>query len=84
MISTVEEEKPWDSFQDATITSNTAVKDAKELLNGRKDDYIQNYMPTDNDIDPLADVSGDPIKIVPYTGPLDFGIWCKSQFPHVI
>ena len=41
-------------------------------------------MPTDDDIDSLADISGDPIKIVPYPGPIDFGIWCESQFLHVI
>ena len=41
-------------------------------------------MPSDNDIDSLADVSGNHIKIVPYPGPLDFSIWCESQFPHVI
>ena len=29
MVSTVEEEEPWDSFQDTTKTSNTAVKDVK-------------------------------------------------------
>ena len=39
---------------------------------------------TNDNNDFLADVNGDPIKIVPYSGPLDFGIWCESQFPHVI
>ena len=60
------------------------VKDVKELLNDDDDDYIEDYMPTDDDIDSLADVSGDPIRNAPYPGPFDFGIWCESQFPHVI
>ena len=84
MISTVKEEEPWDIFQNTTRTSNTAVKDNKELLNDKENDYIEDYMPTDDYIDSLADVSGDPKRIVPYPGPLDFNIWCESQFPHVI
>ena len=46
MIHTVEEKEPWDSFQDTTITSNTAVKDVKKLLYDEEDDYIDDYMPT--------------------------------------
>ena len=84
MISTVEEDEPWDSFQDTTRTSNTAIKDVKEPLNDEDADYIEDYMPTDDDIDSIADVSGDPVRIVPYPGPIDFGIWCESQFPHII
>ena len=84
MISIVTEEEPLDSFQGTTRTSNTVVKDVKEPLNDNDDDYIEDYMFTDDDINFLEDVSGDPIRIVPYPGPIDFGIWCESQFPHVI
>ena len=63
MISTIEEDEPWDSSQDTTRTSNTAVKDAKEPLNDKENGYIEDYMPTINDIDSLADISGDPIKL---------------------
>ena len=84
MIHTVEEEEPWDSFQDTTRTSNTAVKDVKKPLYDEEDDYIDDYMPTDDDIDSLADTSGDLIRISPYPGPLEFGAWCESQFPNVI
>ena len=41
-------------------------------------------MPTDDDIDSLADTSGDLIRISPYPGPLKFGAWCESQFSNVI
>ena len=81
MISTVEEEEPWDSFHNTTRIFNTTINNVKTLLNDKEDDYIDNYMPTYDDIDSLADVNGDPIKIVPYPGPLDFGIWCEPQFP---
>ena len=50
----------------------------------KKDSYLEDYMPTDDDNDSLADVSGDHIKIVPYPGPFNFGKWYMSQFPHVI
>ena len=41
-------------------------------------------MSTDDDIDFLADDSGDIIKIISYLGPLNSGIWYELQIPHKI
>ena len=77
-ISTIVEEDPWDIKTERTL--NTAVK---KPLNDEKPD-LEEHMPADDDIDSLADIEGDLIKILPYPGPQDFGTWAESQFPTII
>jgi hypothetical protein len=84
-ITTIKEEEPWDiEFSDTKRTKNTAVKDVKKPLNMEKDSYIENYIPSDDDIDSLADIDGGHIKISPYPGSTNFGPWLESQFPTII
>lgn len=84
-ITTIKEEEPWDiEFSNTERTENTAVKDVKKPLNMEKDSYIENYMPSDDDIDSLADIDGGHIKISPYPGCMNFGPWLESQFPTII
>lgn len=65
-------------------TTNMTVKDIKEPLNDQKSNYIEDYMPTDDDINSLADIDGHHPSILPYPGPCDFGTWLESQFSTII
>ena len=72
-IDTIIEEDSWDNdFSGTQRTSNIAVKTVKEPLNINKSSYIEDYMPTDVDIDSLADIDGSYPCILPYPGPIDF------------
>ena len=51
------------------------------MLNDKEDDYIEDYMPTDEVIDSLADFSGDHINIVPYQEHLILTIVVSHSFP---
>ena len=84
-ITTINEEDPWDiDFSGTERTANMTVKDVKEPLNDQKSNFIEDYMPTDDDIDSLADIDGYHPSILPYPGPCDFGTWLESQFSTII
>ena len=46
--------------------------------------YKEIYVPTDDDLDILADIRGKDIKILPYPEPLISGTCCKSRLPTII
>ena len=69
-----------DTGRDFNLAVKELLTDIKEQLNDQNDIYI----PGDDDIDSLADTSGDTFKILPYPGPTDFGNWVESQFSSVI
>ena len=84
-ISTIDEEDHWDiDFSGTERATNMTVKAVKEPLNDQKSNYIEDYMPTDDDIDSLADIDGNHPSILPYPGPCDFGTWLESQFSTII
>ena len=83
-ISTINEESSWDIEESGTErTSNMAVKDVKEPLNDNESSYIVDYMPTDDDIDSLANIDGNYPSLFPYLGPNYFGTWLESQFTTI-
>lgn len=45
---------------------------------------MEDTIPTDDDIDSLADIEVNPFSILPYPGPHDFDNWCESQFSGYI
>jgi len=59
-------EEPWNiKYSDSKKTCNVTVKDVKKPLNDEKDDFIENFLHDNDDMDTLPDISNIKILFPP-------------------